>query len=495
MPEPLILAIDAGTSALKACLYSQSGTLLASQSQAYGYRMPQPGWAEGDPEAWWSALAAAVAGMRAAGHDLGRVAALGVTGQMHSTVLLDARGEVLAPTILWLDRRAAAETAELVKITGLPPYHLNSTYSLPKLVWLARHRPEIMAQVAALLWPKDYLRYRLTGQMATDATEAAGAALYDFATGAWSTERLALTGLPPSVLPPLRPPESLAGALLPEVADRLGLPQDLQVVTGAGDVIALLGGAPPDPGRLTYSLGSSSMISVLMPPGQEPADPQGRVYIYRLGPHRLLNAVSSTTGAAWSWAVRTLAGDDMGRALELAAAVPPGAEGLVFLPYLAGERSPFWSDGLRGGFVGLGLHHTAGHMLRAVLEGVGFSLRLLLDIYAELGLHPGAISLAGGGARSPLWSRILADTCQLPVAIYAAEETVTRPLYAWCAAFLGNAAQLEPGLTFEDALRRTFAAPARCAPDTGLAAAYAQAYAFYRDTAMFLHGISYAPHL
>ncbi len=481
MPEPLILAVDAGTSTLKACLYGLDGRLRATASEGYGYRVPQPGWAEGDPAAWWAALGAAVRGLAAAGHDLGQVQALGVTGQMHSAVLLDAGGRVMEPTMLWLDRRAAAETAELAQATGLAPCYLNSSYTLPRLVWLARHRPDVTRRIATILWPKDYLRLRLTGAAATDATEAAGAALLDYATGGWAVARLAPAGLDAGVLPPICPPESLAAPLLPTVARDLGLPPTARVITGAGDVIALLGGAPPDPGRLTYALGSSSMASVLLAPGQAAEDPRGRIYIYRLGPHRLLNAVSSTTGAAWQWAVRSLMGDeDLAAACALAAAVAPGAEGLIFLPYLAGERSPFWSDSLRGGFVGLGLHHTRGHMLRAVLEGVGFSLRLLLEIFAEAGVRPGEIALAGGGARAPLWPRILADTCQLPVAIYAAEETVTRPLYAWCAA------QLEPGLRFEDALRRTFGAPARYEPEAAPAATYAESFARYRAAANFL---------
>lgn len=483
MPEPLILALDAGTSALKACLYTQDGRALAATSASYGYRTPQPGWAEGDPAAWWAALVAAVRGLaEKVGDALAAVRMIGVTGQMHSAVLLDEQGDVIEPTMLWLDRRAAAEAAELAAALKLPPYWLNSSYTLPRLVWLHRHRPDVVRRVARVLWPKDYLRWRLTGEMATDATEAAGAALWDYERQRWAVERLAYAGLSPAVLPPVRGPEEVAGALLPAVAAELGLPEDADVIVGAGDVIALLAGAPPDPGILSYSLGSSSMTSVLLAPGQQADDPQGRIYLYRIGPHRLLNAVSSTTGAAWQWAAQTLTGEAGGVAegFRLAAEAPPGAEGLIFLPYLAGERSPFWSDTLRGGYLGLALHHGRSHLLRAALEGVGLSLRLLLDIYTEAGVTPDRIALSGGGARAPLWAQIIADTCQLPALVYAAEETVTRPLYAWCAT------RLEPGLSFEDALRRTFGEPTWRVPDTSLAPMYAESFSRYREAAEFL---------
>ena len=286
MAETPILTVDVGTSALKACLYQGDGRLADTVSRSYGYRTPRPGWAEGEPEAWWRALGQALSALRAAGHDLRRVQMIGLTGQMHTAVLLGEEGEAIPPTILWLDRRAAAETAELQAMFRLPPYHLNSTYTLPKLLWLARHQPGALRQTRTLLWPKDYLRYRLTGERATDPTEAGGAALLDWQTGRWALERLHPTGLSAEVLPPLRPAESLAAPLLPEVAAGLGLNPEARLIIGAGDVIAILGGAPPDPGRLTCSLGSSSMVYVLLGPSQWLDDPQGRIYVYRIGPHR-----------------------------------------------------------------------------------------------------------------------------------------------------------------------------------------------------------------
>lgn len=472
---PYILALDAGTSALKAVLYTTGGQVLTTATHRYEYRTPQPGWAEADPLEWWDALVATLADLRSAGFDLQAVQAVGLTGQMHTAVLLDKAGEPLPPTILWLDRRATDETIELVQHLKLPPSQLNSTYTLPKLLWLARHQPEVLARTQTLLWPKDYLRYRLTGQLMTDLTEAGGAALLDMERGVWATERLEWLKLSPHVLPPLRPAEADAGPLLPAVAASLGLSPSVKVIVGAGDVIALLGGAPPKLGRLTCSLGSSGMLSSLLPAGQPIDVSCQRLYIYPLLPYRLLNGVLSTSGAALTWAWQALydPGTPLPAVLDAAAATPPGAEGLFFLPFLAGERCPYWNDALRGSFYGLTLTHQRAHMGRAVLEGVAYSLRRLLEIAEELGATIDELALAGGGATIPGWPQIIADVCQRPVLLYAGQETVTRAVYAYCAA------ALDPATSFDTALNRTFAAPHHFAPHPELAAVYEPIYRRY----------------
>jgi xylulokinase len=479
--QPVVLAIDAGTSALKAVLYNTRGSILASAIARYAYQVPQPGWAEADPDRWWQALLGALAQLNATGFDLGLVQVLGVTGQMHTAVLLDEKGRPLEPTILWLDRRAAAETAELQRQLGLPPARLNSTYTLPKLLWLARRRPEVLAQTHTLLWPKDYLRYRLTGQVATDVTEAAGAALYDDIHQTWAIDRLALISLDPAVLPPIRPADSEAGLLRPDVAQALGLSPELKVVVGAGDVIALLGAAPPKAGRLSCSLGSSAMVSALLAANQIIDDPQQRLYVYPYLPHRLLNGVLSTSGASLTWAQEALYGEETAwdSMLATAEAVPPGADNLFFLPFLTGERCPYWSDALRGGFYGLTLSHRRAHMVRAVMEGVAYSLRHLLDIAEELGVPIGEIALAGGGATVAGWPRIIADVCQRPLLIYADQETVTKALYAYCIT------ALDKDLSFDQALAGTFGPPQPVDPRLKLAGTYEVMYRQYRLMADF----------
>ena len=453
--SPYILAVDVGTSALKAVVYERAGQTLATSTQRYAYATPQPGWAEADPQAWWQAFELAMVELHQVLPGLETVQALALTGQMHTAVLLDEVGAVVPPTILWLDRRATAETAELQARLRLPPYHLNSTYTLPKLYWLARHMPEVVQRSASVLWPKDYLRFRLTGERLTDYTEAGGAALLDWQTLTWATSRLELIGLDPALLPPLRWPHEDGGSLLPHLAARFGLKADVKVIVGAGDVLALIAGAPPIPGQVTCSLGSSSMVFCPLAPDQIVTDSTDRLYVYPLLPYRLLGGVSSTTGAAVQWAWQALYEDQVpfAQAIQQALALPPGADGLLFLPFLSGERSPFWNDGLRGAFYGLTLAHRRAHLLRAVLEGVAFSLRYLLDIFAELGAAPHAIALAGGGASISGWPQLISDVCRLPVRIYAGQETVTRALYAYaCLA-------LESDDAFDRALARTFAAP------------------------------------
>ncbi len=458
--SPYILAVDVGTSALKAVVYEREGQTLASSTQRYAHAKPQPGWAEADPEAWWEAFDLAIVELRQLLPGLESVQALALTGQMHTAVLLDEAGVVVPPTILWLDRRATAETAELQARLQLPPYHLNSTYTLPKLYWLARHMPEVVQRSACVLWPKDYLRFRLTGERLTDYTEAGGAALLDWQTLTWAASRLELIGLDPALLPPLRWPQEDGGSLLPHLAARYGLRADIKVIVGAGDVLALVAGAPPSPGQVTCSLGSSSMVFCPLAPGQTVTDPTDRLYVYPLLPYRLLGGVSSTTGAAVQWAWQALYEDQVpfAQAIQQGLAVLPGADGLFFLPFLSGERSPFWNDGLRGAFYGLTLTHGRAHLLRAVLEGVSFSLRYLNDIFTELGAPPHSIALAGGGASIPGWPQLIADVCRLPVLIYAGQETVTRALYAYaCLALRSDDA-------FDRALGRTFAAPVAFGP-------------------------------
>ena len=481
--KPHILTVDVGTSSLKAVLYSAGGAVVGSATRRYDYRAPQSGWAEGNPAEWWAAFESALAELQQQGFDLSEVEGISFTGQMHTAVLLDEAGQPLEPTILWLDRRAAAETAELTAKLQLPPYQINSTYTLPKLLWLKRRRPEVVEKIRTILWPKDYLRYRLTGGLGTDMTEAGGAALLNWADRSWATDRLALVGLDASVLPPAYEPDAIVGNPRRGVAEKLGLNPVARVVTGMGDVAALIGGAPPQPGRVVCSLGSSSMIFMALAEDQHPLDETHRLYTYPLGPYRLLGGVSSTTGAALVWAYNQLpeavaSERTFDEVMAEAARLSPGADGLCFIPYLAGERTPYWLDDIKGGFYGLQLSHTRSHLIRAVMEGVAYSLRHLLDIYAELGVPVEELVLAGGGAKTAGLAQIIADVCQYDVAIYTEAETVTRVLYALCQSALTQA-------DFDETLISTFPAPGMvpCAGEP--AAIYGRMYDTYRRFADF----------
>jgi xylulokinase len=478
---PCILAIDVGTSSLKAVVYDGGGAVLASATRRYAVLSPQQGWAEADPQAWWDALVQAVLELKEKLVDFAAIQVIALTGQMHTVVLLDEHADPIRPAILWLDRRAAAETTELQQAFKLPPYQLNSTYSLPKLVWLQRNQPEVMGRARHLLWPKDYLRYRLTGELLTDRTEAGGAALLDWDRLEWAVERLEWAGISPSILPPLRRPTDLAGGLRPELVHAWGLQQDVRVLVGAGDVLALVTAAPPARGRLTCSMGSSSMVFYPILDGREYRDPLNRIYIYPLLPYPLFGGVSSTSGAAVQWAFNALFGE--GQAFEevVAAALetPAGAQGLLFLPFLSGERSPYWSDALRGAFYGLALAHNRYHLLRAVMEGVAYSLRCLLDIFQEAGISIEEIALAGGSVHTRGLPVILANVCQRRIAIFSGEETVTRGLYAYACQVL------ERDVTFEQALLRTFEPPEQLEPDREVAGVYDHLYRQYSQLAGF----------
>jgi xylulokinase len=265
------------------------------------------------------------------------------------------------------------------------------------------------------------------------------------------------------------------------VARKLGLNAEARVVVGMGDVAALFGAAPPRTGRVTCSLGSSSMVFAPLAPGQEVVDPAQRLYTYPFGPYPMLGGVSSTTGSSLVWAYETFGqGQDLTfeAFVRRAAEVEAGAEGLSFVPYLAGERSPFWSDEIRAGFHGLRLSHGPDHIGRAVMEGVAYSLRHLLDIYAELGVSIDEIALAGGGASTTGWPQIIADACQRDVLIYTEKETVTRVLYALCQAHLDRQ-------RFEEALLQTFDEPGIIHHSRERARPYEEAYGRYRALARF----------
>lgn len=483
-PNAFALTVDVGTSSLKAVLYDRQGSLIGSATARYTYHSDQPGWAEMDPAEWWSAFQTTVHDLKQQGLPLMTVEAIAFTGQMHTAVLLQSQGQPLEPTILWFDRRAAEETQELTSQLDLPPFQINSTYTLPKLLWLKRHRPEVMREVRTILWPKDYLRYRLTGVIGTDLTEAGGAALLDWQSGAWATDRLPLVGLDESALPPIWKADAIVGAPIRDIADELGINPHAQVVVGMGDVAALIGGAPPKPGRVVCSLGSSSMVFAALDRDQFPSDPAHRLYTYPfLTPYRLFGGVSSTTGAALVWAYDNFVKGkypalDFEGAMLGAAGQEPGADGLCFIPYLAGERTPYWSDTIRAGLYGLRLSDDSRHVLRAVMEGVAFSLRHLLDIYAGCGVPALELALAGGGTRTPGLCQIIADACGMDVSIYAEEETVTRVLYALCQEALHR-------VDLGEALIQTFREPERIGCRREYAPAYGASYATYRRFAAF----------
>ena len=421
---PAVLGLDLGTSQVKALLCTPDGTTLGQGTAAYQVSTPRPGWAEINPEHWWQATCIAV--RAAVGPASAEVAGLAVAGQMHGLILCTERAVALRPAITWLDRRAEAETDDYERLPGTLRARLGNAPSAglagPILLWLSRHEPDVYWQARWMLQPKDWLRFRLTGQAATDPTDASGTLLCDVARGEWATDVTQALGLRPDLLPAIRPPAAIAGPLLPAAAGHLGLPPGLPVAVGAADTAASLLAAdlPPEWGLLTLGTGGQLIVPTPTPasdiPFSDNPDPVSTapgINLFRSvdgGSYRL--AAAQNVGVALDWVRRALGAswDELYRT----AARPWQAQTPVFLPYLAGERWDHRDSG--GAWTGLTLAHRRDDLLRAALEGVAFLLRGKLDdLRALCAPSPVALQLAGGGSQVPAWRQLLADALAVPL--------------------------------------------------------------------------------
>ena len=427
-----VLGIDVSTTATKAILLDEAGTLAGAGSAEYGYEIPRPRWSEQDPRLWWDASQAAIhAALANAGVAGADVAAVGLAGQMHGAVLLDDAGTPLRPAILWNDQRTSAECDEirervglerLIEVTGNDAL---TGFTAPKLLWVRRHEPETWARVAHVLLPKDYVRLRLTGEHVTDRADAAGTLLLDLAARDWSNEVLGAIDVDPALLPRTVEGPEITGRVSTAAAEATGLPAGTPVVAGGGDQAAnAVGVGAIDEGVVALSLGTSGVVFAAT---ERPiVEPTGRVHAFcHALPDRwhLMSVMLSAAGSL-RWFRDVLApGVDFGALAEEAATAPPGSDGLLFLPYLSGERSPHADPLARGAFVGLTAAHERRHLARAVLEGVAFGLRDGLDLIVEAGVRPPAqLRATGGGIASPLWRQILADVLGAEIATPATTE-------------------------------------------------------------------------
>jgi xylulokinase len=415
----LVLGIDVSTTATKAILIDPDGSVRGIGTAEYGVSMPQPLWSEQDPEAWWAAARQAIPGALAvAGATGDDVVAVGLTGQMHGAVLLDADGAVLRPAILWNDQRTAAECDEvrdlvgperLIEITGNDAI---TGLTAPKLLWVRRHEPATWARLSHVLLPKDYLRLRLTGGYAMDKADGSGTLLFDLAARTWSGELLDRLDLDAAWFPTTLEGPEVTGTLTQEAAEATGLRADTPVVAGGGDQSAnAIGVGVVDTGSVALSLGTSGVVFAAT--NRPVHDLYGRVHAFCHavpGRWHLMSVMLSAAGSL-RWFRDALApGEDFGALAATTADVEAATDGLFFLPYLSGERSPHPDPLARGAFVGLALRHDRRHLVRAVLEGVAFGLRDGLDLMLEAGVpRPGQIRASGGGLASPVWRQILAD--------------------------------------------------------------------------------------
>ena len=447
----ILIGLDVGTTGVKGIAISTDGVLLATASEEYALSTPKPGWAEQDPEDWWIASQKCLARLPEG--------AIGLSGQMHGLVVLGAADAVLRPAILWNDQRTAAECEEIEARVGLDRLieltgnRALTGFTAPKLLWLRRHEPDVYAQIRHVLLPKDYVRFRLTGERAIDAADASGTLLFDVAGRRWSEEVCGALEIPREWLPPAY-----------ESTD----------VAGAGDqAAAALGVGICKPGLASVVLGTSGVVFAVLP--EYAPDPQARVHVFCHAVPGTWHAMGVMLSAAGSFAwLRQVLGAEYGVLDDEAERWAPGVEGLLFAPYLAGERTPYPDPDARGALTGLSLRHDRGALARATLEGVAYGLKDSLELLRSLGVSAEAGRVSGGGARSELWLKIVASVLGLPLELTESEEGS-----AFGAALLAG---VRAGVfaNAEEAVARCVRVRDRVDPDAEWAAAYEHGYERYR---------------
>ncbi len=420
-----LLGLDIGTTGAKAVLIDGDGEVLASATSEYPLSTPKPLWSEQDPEDWWQGTIKAIYQVtQTAGIDPLAISGVGLSGQMHGLVLLDEKGKVLRPAILWNDQRTGAQCEAITEAVGFAKL-LDQTgnpvlpgFTAPKITWVRENEPDVYNQVSYFLLPKDYVRYRLTGELATDVSDASGTSLFDVKARTWSTEMFHALEIPTSWAPPCFESQEAVGNVIPAAADT-GLAVGTVVVGGAGDQAAqAIGTGLAQEGLVSATLGTSGVVFA---PTEKPLiDSKGRLHSFCHGIPGMWHVMGVMLSAAGSlrW-FRDVIGSNAESYEQLIAEAkeaPAGCEGLIFLPYLSGERTPHPDPNARGAFVGLTLRHDRSHMIRSVLEGVAFGLCDSMDLIREQGILPGQVRVSGGGAKSELWLQILADTFGVEVA-------------------------------------------------------------------------------
>lgn len=480
----LVLGIDISTTGAKALLIEPNGTVVGSATNPLRVSTPRPLWSEQDPQDWWRGTANSI---RQALHQAGvtgdAVAAIGLTGQMHGLVLLDEQGQVLRPAILWNDQRTGPQCDQirdrlgrerLIQITGNDAL---TGFTAPKILWVQQNEPAVYARARHILLPKDYARYRLTGDYAMDKADGSGTILFDLQARDWSAEVLAALDIPPEWLPQTYEGPQVTGYVTNTVAEETGLVQGTPVVAGGGDQAAgAVGVGAVQPGIISLALGTSGVVFAATQ--QALVEPEGRLHAFCHAVPDLWHLMGVMLSAAGSlqWHRDTLApGLGFDELVNEAEAIPPGSEGLLFLPYLTGERTPYPDPLARGAWVGLTARHTRGHLTRAVLEGVAFGIRDSFTLIQAAGLGEiHQVRVSGGGAKSRLWKQIMADVLEAELVTVNTTEGA-----AYGAALL---AAVGAGL-FQDvpaACQATIQVTGSTQPDEQAASTYERFYPRYR---------------
>ena len=486
-----VIGIDLGTSAVKALLVDRTGRIAASAGKEYPLHLPKAGYSEQNPEDWVRQTIAAVRElMDTSGISPGQVQGIAFSGQMHGLVLLDGAGRVLRPAILWNDTRTTEECRRIEAVLGgrLLEIARNPAlegFTLPKLLWVMRHEPDRFAAARVFLLPKDYLRYRLTGQIHTEYSDAAGTLLLDVAGRRWSEEICEALGIEPSLCPPLVESHAPVGELLPEMAAAAGLSPRTKVFAGGADnACGAIGAGILAEGDTMCSIGTSGVV--LRCEGGSAADYGGKVHLFnhaRPGSYYAMG-VTLAAGYSLSWFKDTFAPNESFEQLtRMAEDAPPGSGGLLFTPYLAGERTPHADALIRGSFIGIDGSHEKKHFVRAVLEGITFSLQESVDIFRRSGRRVDSVVSIGGGAKSRLWLQMQADIFDAEVVALANEQGPGMGA-AMLAAFGSG------WFDSLDACAAAFVSKAeRYRPDPDAAARYRELFAVYREVYTQTRGI------
>ena len=429
-----VLGVDLGTSGTKTVLFDKQGQAIASASREYPLDQPRNGWAEQDPECWWQAARETIRQVIGeSGVAPAQIRGLGISGQMHGLVLLDENGQVLRKAILWCDGRTQQECDEITRIVGrerlirITANPALTGFTAGKILWVRRHEPEIWKQVRHILLPKDYVRFRLTGEYGSEMSDASGTNLLDVPRRCWSGAMLDALDLDATLLPPLMESSDAAGTVTSRAAEETGLQPGTVVAAGAGDnAAAAVGTGVVTAGKAFATIGTSGVVFAHA--DQVQIDPKGRVHTFCAAVPGAYTVMSCTLAAGLSlkWfrdqfcqaECQTAAqmGEDPYTLMSQEAAQSPiGANRLVYLPYLMGERSPLLDADARGAFIGLSGIHARRDLLRAVMEGVTYSMRQNLEVLRGMGIAPAEMRACGGGARSPFWRQMMADVFALPV--------------------------------------------------------------------------------
>ena len=436
-----LLGIDLGTSGTKTVLFDTSGTPVASHTVEYPLYQPRNGWAEQDPHDWWRAVQETVQAVLAqSGAAPTDIKGVGISGQMHGLVMLDGQGRVLHPAILWCDGRTQKQCDEItIKVGSDRLLAVSANPALPgftagKILWMQENEPEVYERCRHILLPKDYIRYKLTGEFATEVSDASGMNLLDVPKRQWSSEILSALDIDPSLLGRMYESCEVTGAVTCAAAEATGLAPGTPVVGGAGDnAAAAIGTGVVEAGKAFTTLGTSGVIFAHA--DEVTIDPKGRVHTFCSAVPGKWTVMSCTLAAGLSlqWFRNTFCAAERETAIGMgcdpyelmtgqAERSPIGANRLLYLPYLMGERSPLLDSNARGGFIGLSAIHTKGDLIRAVMEGVAYSQRQCLDVFREMGVDVSDMAVCGGGGRSPFWRQMLADVYGCPVKTIASAE-------------------------------------------------------------------------